>query len=89
MENTVLAEALPARVFAGFQKWSFVVPVVYRYARLARIARGVWVFGLPDIDPPAIAGVNWVSLTGDTPSPANGSWSSTPAGTSPRSPPRS
>jgi signal transduction histidine kinase len=55
MENTVLAEALPTRVFAGFQKWSFVLPVVHRYARLARIARGVWVFGLPDIDPPAIA----------------------------------
>jgi len=63
MENTVLAEALPARVFAGFQKWSFVLPVVHRYARLARIARGIWVFGLPDIDPPAIAGVTWVSLT--------------------------
>ncbi len=63
MENTVLAEALPARVFAGFQKWSFVLPVVHRYARLGRIARGVWVFGLPDIDPPAIAGVTWVSLT--------------------------
>jgi signal transduction histidine kinase len=63
MENTVLAEALPTRVFAGFQKWSFVLPVVHRYARLARIARGVWVFGLPDIAPPAIAGVTWVSLT--------------------------
>lgn len=63
MENTVLAEALPTRVFAGFQKWSFVLPVVPRYARLARIARGIWVFGLPDIAPPAIAGVTWVSLT--------------------------
>jgi signal transduction histidine kinase len=63
MENTVLDEAVPARVFAGFQKWSFVLPVVRRYARLARIARAVWVFGLPDIAPPAIAGVTWVSLT--------------------------
>jgi DICT domain-containing protein len=36
---------------------------VHRDARLARIARGVWVFGLPDIDPPAITGVTWVSLT--------------------------
>jgi len=63
MENTVLAESLPARVFAGLQKWSFVLPLVHRYERLARIARGVWVFGLPDIDPPAIAGVTWVSLT--------------------------
>jgi signal transduction histidine kinase len=63
MENMVLTESLPARVFAGLQKWSFVLPVAHRYARLARIARGVWIFGLPDIDPPTIAGVTWVSLT--------------------------
>jgi signal transduction histidine kinase len=63
MENMVLAEALPARIFAGFQKWSFFLPVLHRYASLARIARGVWVFGLPDIDTPTTAGVTWVSLT--------------------------
>ena len=62
IENTILAEALPARVFAGFQKWSFVLPVLHRYTRLARIARGVWVFGLPDVDPPAVPGLTWVSL---------------------------
>jgi len=63
MESTVLAEALPARVFAGFQKWSLALPVVRRYARLARTARGVWVFGLPDVEPPATPGLTWVSLT--------------------------
>jgi signal transduction histidine kinase len=63
MERTVLAEALPVRIFAGFQKWSLALPVVRRYARLARVARGVWVFGLPDVEPPATPGLTWVSLT--------------------------
>jgi signal transduction histidine kinase len=62
IENTILAEALPARVFAGFQKWSFMLPVLHRYTRLARIAHGVWVFGLPDVDPPTIPGLTWVSV---------------------------
>jgi signal transduction histidine kinase len=63
VENTVLAEGRPARVFAGFQKWSRALPVLGRYARLARVARGLWVFGLPDVEPPATPGLTWVSLT--------------------------
>ncbi len=63
MENAVLADGLPVRVFAGFQKWSLALPVVRRYARLARVTRGLWVFGLPDVEPPATPGLTWVSLT--------------------------
>jgi signal transduction histidine kinase len=62
-EEAVLAARLPARIFAGFQKWSFARPVAARYAELARHARGVWLFGLPDVEPPALPGVTWVALT--------------------------
>lgn len=62
MEEAVLAGRLPARIFAGFQQWSFALPVAGRYARLAAVARGVWVFGRPDVEPPAIPGLTWVAL---------------------------
>jgi signal transduction histidine kinase len=63
MEEAVLAERLPARIFVGFQKWSFARPVVARYAELAKHARGVWLFGLPDVEPPALPGITWVALS--------------------------
>ena len=31
MEDAALAERLPARIFAGFQKWSFARPVLARW----------------------------------------------------------
>lgn len=63
IETTVIDQRVRTRVFVGFQKLSFFLSRVDRYHELAKIADGVWVFGLPDVEPPAIAGVTYVPLT--------------------------
>lgn len=63
VENAVLRGPIRTRVFVGFQKLSFFLPRATRYAELASKSDGVWILGLPDVVPPAIPGVTYVSLT--------------------------
>jgi signal transduction histidine kinase len=62
IEDIVLANRLPARVFAGFQKLSFFLPVYERFAELALHAESVWIFGVPDVVPPENPHLHYVLL---------------------------
>lgn len=63
IETVLLDGGVQTRLFVGFQKFSFFLPRADRYRQLARICRDAWVFGLPDVDPPAIPGLTYVPLT--------------------------
>lgn len=67
IESVILTRNIHARVFAGFQRFSFFLPRVQQYTRLGQVADGVWVFGLPDVTPPSLPGVTFVPLTPDDP----------------------
>ncbi len=62
IENAVIAGGVYTRMFAGFQKFSYFLPRIDRYRELARIADGIWIFGIPDVDLPYVQGVNYVPL---------------------------
>jgi DICT domain-containing protein len=53
IENAVLLRThRGGRMYAGFEKLSFMEPVVDRYMRIADISERVYVFGEPDWKPP-------------------------------------
>lgn len=63
IENTVVNERLPVRLFSGFQRMSSFLPQIKRYERLADAAHAIYVFGVMDVSPPAITGVNYVPIS--------------------------
>ena len=65
IENGVLCGTSGARIFAGFQKLSFLLPILPRYRQLAEVAESVWVFGYPDVPIPPIPGLHAVPLPED------------------------
>lgn len=62
IETAVVSGRVRARFFAGFQKLSYFLPRVRMFRRISAVADGVWVFGVPDVAPPAIPGVTYVHL---------------------------
>jgi DICT domain-containing protein len=53
IENAVLLRThRGGRLYAGFEKLSFMEPVVDRYMRIADVSQRVYVFGVPDWQPP-------------------------------------
>ncbi|MEM7033795.1 MAG: DICT sensory domain-containing protein [Chloroflexota bacterium] len=62
IEDTVINHKLPVDFFAGFQRYSFLNRQRARYERLARIARRVFVFGIPDDKTPDIPGIEYIPL---------------------------
>lgn len=66
IEDIVIENNLPIDLFAGFQRFSYLAQRKYRYERLARACRRVYVWGVPDIDPPQIHNIEYVPLTQDT-----------------------
>lgn len=62
IENAVLVDNVRPRVFSGFQKYSFFLPIADRYRRIAERAESVYVFGVPDVTPPPIPGLVYVDI---------------------------
>lgn len=62
IEDTVMHERLPVRLFSGFQRMSSFLPQVKRYERLADAAHSIYVFGEMDVNPPPITGVHYVPI---------------------------
>ena len=62
IEDIVIDNALPVDFYAGFQRFSYFRHQNARYTRLADVARRVFVFGEPDVEPPNIPGVQFVPL---------------------------
>ncbi len=62
IENQVIQHRMPVDFYAGFQRFSHFAVQLRRYSRLAASCRRVYVFGVPDIAPPLISGIEWIEL---------------------------
>jgi DICT domain-containing protein len=65
LEDIVVNNSLPVDFYTGFQRFSFFMRQIQRYKRLAAVCRRVYVWGVPDIDPPTIPGIEFMPLTAD------------------------
>lgn len=63
IEDTVISGQIYARVFAGFQRFSYFEEQADRYRRMARFTERVFVFGYPDVRPPVIKNVDFIELS--------------------------
>jgi DICT domain-containing protein/putative methionine-R-sulfoxide reductase with GAF domain len=63
IENQVIQHRMPVDFYAGFQRFSHFPVQLRRYSRLAASCRRVYVFGIPDIAPPLISGIEWIELS--------------------------
>ena len=66
IELTALKSSKPVRIFSGFQSMQFFLPVLKRYTQLAQQAE-VYIYGYPDIMPPAVDGIHYVQLAENDP----------------------
>jgi DICT domain-containing protein/GAF domain-containing protein len=67
IERQVIANGQPIDFFAGFQRFSNVPSQLRRYQELGAVCRRVYVFGVPDVQPPSIAGVEYIRLDPTSP----------------------
>ncbi|MBC8162565.1 MAG: GAF domain-containing protein [Roseiflexaceae bacterium] len=67
IEEQVMHHDMPINFFTGFQRFSNFAAQQRRYERLAAVCRRVYVFGIPDVRPPRIAGVEFISLDANSP----------------------
>jgi signal transduction histidine kinase len=65
IEDIVVNNRLPVDFYAGFQRFSYFQRQVKRYRRLAAVCRRVYVWGVPDVDPPTIPGVEFIPVAPD------------------------
>ena len=66
IENAlVLRTNRGGRVYAGFEKLSFLKPVVDRYLRIADVSESVYIFGEPDWQPPRHPNIRLITLSPD------------------------
>ncbi|MFN8527001.1 MAG: DICT sensory domain-containing protein [Anaerolineae bacterium] len=62
IENATLIDQARTRIFAGFQYFSKFMRQLSRYTNLALRAESVYVFGVPDVRPPALPNITYVPL---------------------------
>ncbi|MCU0495945.1 MAG: hypothetical protein MUF87_01185 [Anaerolineae bacterium] len=62
IEDVTLIDHTPTRIFSGFQVLSKFLPQQKRYREMAKHAESIYVFGVPDIDPPPIPNITYVAL---------------------------
>lgn len=62
IEDQLILMGQPVELYAGFQRFSRFAPQAERYAKIAQVCRRVYVFGVPDVEPPRIPGVEFVPL---------------------------
>lgn len=65
IEDVVIENGLSVDVYAGFQRFSYLVQQEERYQRLAQTCRRVYVWGVPDIPPPDIRNIEYIALSDD------------------------
>ena len=63
IEDQILQHQLAVDFYAGFQRFSNFPEQMRRYSRLGAICRRVYVFGIPDCEPPSIQGVEFIELS--------------------------
>jgi len=62
IENATLKDGERTRIFSGFQRMSKFLPQVNRYRQMAKTAESIYVFGIPDIQPPQIENIHYINL---------------------------
>jgi hypothetical protein len=65
IEDQLLLLGQPVELYAGFQRFSRFALQAERYAQLARVCRRIYVFGVPDVEPPTIPGIEFIPLAED------------------------
>lgn len=64
IENALLLKTNRAgRIYAGFEKLSFLQPIIDRYLRIADISEAVFIFGEADWKPPRHPNIRTIQLT--------------------------
>ncbi len=63
IEDQIIQHQLLVDFFAGFQRLSNFPDQHRRYGRLGGICRRVYVFGVPDYQPPPVAGIEFVDIS--------------------------
>lgn len=63
IENATLIDGAQTRIFAGFQYLSKFAPQIKRYEEIAATAASVYVFGVPDTNPPPLPKINYIPLS--------------------------
>lgn len=63
IEDQVLQHRLTVDFYAGFQRFSNFPEQMRRYSKLGSVCRRVYVFGIPDCEPPSIQGVEFIELS--------------------------
>lgn len=67
IENQVIKHRLPVNFYAGFQLFSRFPAQRGLYAKLGAVCRRVYVFGVPDVQPTAISGIEYIPIAPDSP----------------------
>lgn len=72
IEDQVIKHRMPIDFFAGFQRFSHFPAQLDRYRQLGQVCRRVYVFGVPDVRPAPISGIEYIAL--DAASPLAKEW---------------
>ncbi len=63
MEESILNMQCKGSLFAGFQKFSFFLPRIKMYKKLAQVVDNIWIFGIPDVSLPQIPNIHYVPIS--------------------------
>ena len=67
IEDQIINHTLPVNFYAGFERFSYFPAQLRRYGRLGATSRRVYVFGVPDVRPPSIPGVEFIDISVSSP----------------------
>lgn len=67
IEEQIIQHRMPVDFYAGFQFFSRFPAQVHRYQQLGAICKRVVVFGVADVRPPSVKGVEYVEIESDSP----------------------
>ncbi|MBC8078505.1 MAG: GAF domain-containing protein [Chloroflexales bacterium] len=67
IEDQVINHTMPVNFYAGFERFSNFPAQLRRYGRLGATCRRVYVFGVADVRPPSIPGVEFIDIAISSP----------------------
>lgn len=67
IEDQVIEHGMPVNFYAGFQRFSSFPSQLRRYGKLGAACRRVYAFGVRDIKPPTIPGVEFIAIEPSSP----------------------
>jgi len=62
IEDQVINHAMPVNFYAGFERFSNFPSQLRRYSSLGAVCRRAYVFGVQDVRPPSIPGVEFIDI---------------------------